>query len=126
MTDPTVAMFDNLERREHVPTLRKVRGSVRFELEHDEQTDYWTVMIDDGNLHVARERRDADCVVHADKQVFDRVASGRQNAISALLRGAVLIEGDLELLVMLERLLPGPADATDPRQWRRERERRQS
>lgn len=126
MTDPTVALFDALEQRRHVPRLKKVHGSVRFDLAHDKQTDYWLVAIDDGDISVSREKRDADCVVHADKGLFDQVVSGRENAISALLRGAVLVEGELELLVLLDRLLPGPPNALDPRELRRERQRRQS
>lgn len=121
MTDPTAALFKALEQRRHVPTLEKVQGSVRFELEHDQQTDYWLVAIKNGDISVSQEKRDADCVVRTGKGLFDRVASGQENAIAALLRGAVLVEGELELLVLVERLLPGPPGARDPRQARRAR-----
>jgi len=36
------------------------------------------------------------------------VAKGEANATAAVLRGAVIIDGDMELLVQLQKLFPGP------------------
>ena len=48
----------------------------------------------------------ADCVVRADSSVFDGIASGEMNPVAALLRGAIAVEGDPELLILLRRLVP--------------------
>jgi hypothetical protein len=40
--------------------------------------------------------------------LFERIARGEANATAAVLRGAVIIDGDMELLVQLQKLFPGP------------------
>ncbi len=53
---------------------------------------------------------DASCVVRADRAVFDKVAAGRMNAVAAVLRGDLQVEGDWRLLVRMQRLFPaGPS-----------------
>ena len=56
-------------------------------------------------------RSKADCIVRADKAVFDRVASGEQNGMAAFLRGAIEVEGDQALLLPFQR--PRPAQGRD-------------
>ena len=51
---------------------------------------------------------DASCVMRADKAVFDKIASGRLNAVAAVLRGDLQVEGDWRLLVLHAAALPGP------------------
>jgi putative sterol carrier protein len=53
-------------------------------------------------------RTRADCTIRATKQVFDGVAGGEVNATAAVLRGALVVEGDPELLTLFQRLFPGP------------------
>ena len=50
-----------------------------------------------------------------DRALFQRLANGEVNAMAALLRGAIAVEGDPQLLVMFQRLLPGPPGSRDPR-----------
>jgi putative sterol carrier protein len=71
------------------------------------------VAVDKGHLAVSRRNARADCVVRAAKDLFDEVAEGRANAMAALLRGRMGVEGDLELLVRFQRLFPGPPDSRD-------------
>jgi predicted lipid carrier protein YhbT len=114
MLDPTVELFDRLRRHGHEPLLEHVEGSVRFDLADESGVDHWTVTISRGDLSVTREDRDADCIVSSAKARFDRVATGEDNAIAMLLRAEIVATGDVELLVVLERLLPGPPGASDP------------
>ena len=74
----------------------------------------WLVSIDKGDVSVSRKNVRADCTFHADKAVFERLASGEMNAMAAFLRGDIVLDGDSELLVPFQRLLPGP-----PRRRRR-------
>ena len=114
MLDPTVEVFDRLARRGHEPLLDHVEGTVRFDLADESGTRCWLVTICRGDLRVTRENRDADCVVHCDKARFDRVATGEDNAVAMLLRAEIVAHGNVQLFVMLERLLPGPPGASDP------------
>ncbi len=108
MTDATAEFFDALFARGHEPLLEKATGTVRFELKNGKKTDRWLLTVVKGDLAVSRQNRRADCVVTADKPLFDGIASGKTNAFAALLRGAMGVEGDVQLLVLFQRLFPGP------------------
>jgi putative sterol carrier protein len=110
----TLRFFENLDRRPREPLLEKVRGSVRFDLHHDGQTEHWFVGIDRGAVSVSREEREADSVVVTDPDVFEQIADGRENGLAAGLRGALTITGSLQLYLMLERLFPSPPDSRGP------------
>ena len=64
--------------------------------------------MDNGDVAVSRKNAKADCTVRAKKELFDRIAEGEVNAAAAVLRGALTIDGNVELLVRLQRLFPGP------------------
>ena len=115
MTDATADFFDGLSRRGHEPLLEKATGSLRFDLVHDGQTDHWLLTFKKGDLAVSRSNVKADCVLRTDKAVFDGIVGGRMNAMAAYLRGVVAIEGDQQVLVQFQRILPGPQSAGDPR-----------
>jgi len=108
MTDATAEFFDALVERGHEPLLEKATGTVRFDLKDGKKTDRWLVTVVKGDFAVSRQNLRADCVVTADKSLFDDIASGKTNAMAALLRGAMGVEGDVQLLVLFQRLLPGP------------------
>jgi putative sterol carrier protein len=118
MTDPTVDFFEELGRRGHEPLLAKATGSIRVDLSHNGETDRWLVEVDKGDITVSQKSGAADLEIAAEKAFFDRVAAGEVNATAAYLRGALTGQGDWELLVLFQRLLPGP-----PRQRRKRRAR---
>ena len=95
-------------------------GSVRFELTGDRGTDSWRIVIDQGDVRVLHDAAAAVCTVCADRELFDEVVTGRANAMTALLRGALSIEGNPEALVLVQRLFSGaqdglgPSDGSDP------------
>jgi hypothetical protein len=113
--DPTAELFDRLGRRGCDPLLEQARGTVRFDLASDTEILYWSVILDRGNVRVTRDEGDADCIVHTTKARFDKVATGAANAMAMLLRAEIIVHGDVQLLVVLERLLPGPPGARGPR-----------
>ena len=88
--------------------LAKARGTVRFDVRDGERIRRWRVEIDRGEVTVSRRRGAADCVVRTDVAVFDGLFTGEINALTAFLRGEVTLEGDPELLVLFQRVLPAP------------------
>jgi putative sterol carrier protein len=115
MPDATAEFFDALVERGHEPLLEKATGTVRFDLKDGRKTDRWLVTVVKGDCTVSRQNLRADCVVTADKSLFDGITSGKTNAFAALLRGAMGVEGDIELLVLFQRLFPGPSRSRRPR-----------
>ena len=112
-TSSTETYFDALDRRGHEPLLEKASGTVRFDLAQAGGTEHWMVGIDRGDIHAAPCGADvlADCVVATDQSLFDGVLTGDVNAMAALVRGELTVDGDPELLVMFQRLVPGPIAA---------------
>jgi putative sterol carrier protein len=106
LTDPTAAFFDDLKQRGHEPLLSGKRGSVRIEITKGRATERWLVEYDEGELNVSQRNRNADTTLRADKKVFDQIASGEANAMAALLRGAMSAEGNLNVLIVFQRLFP--------------------
>jgi hypothetical protein len=108
MTDPSAEFFDELGRRGHEPLLAKASGVLRFDLAEGGRTRRFVVTIRKGDIAVSRKNVDADCVVRLDRALFDRIAVGESNGLACLIRGLVAVEGDAELLLLFQRLFPGP------------------
>ncbi len=107
-SDPTERFFAELASRKHEPLLRKASGSMRLDIVDGRKTRRWLVAVQNGNIEVTARNGEASCVVRADKTVFDKVVTGRLNAVAAVLRGELEVEGDWRLLVRMQRLFPGP------------------
>ena len=112
MTDPTVEFFEDLGRRGHEPLLAKAKGTVRFDLVDGARTDRWLVAVNKGAVTVVHKDGTAECTVRAEKSFFERLTAGEENAIAAVLRGALVCTGDAELLLAVQRIFPGPGDRT--------------
>jgi len=105
--DPVERFFAELATRGHEPLLRKASGSTRFDIRDGRRTRRWVVAVDDGDVAVSTGKGEAACVVRADKAVFDKIVAGRMNAVAAVLRGDLAVEGDWRLIVRMQRLFPG-------------------
>jgi putative sterol carrier protein len=108
MSDDVVEFFEELGRRGHEPLLAKVTGRVRFDLVDGGRTDRWLVAVDKGDITVGHEGRQADCSIRAERALFERLCRGEENAMAAVLRGALVCTGDVELLYAIQRIFPGP------------------
>ena len=115
MSDPTSEFFADLAERGHVPMLGSTSGTLRFDLADGARVDHWYVTIRRGDVSVTHGEGDADCVVGADRELFDRMASGTANAMAAALRGLVTPAGDLRLIIQFQRLFPGPPAGCEER-----------
>jgi predicted lipid carrier protein YhbT len=108
MSDDVVEFFEELGRRGHEPLLAKVTGRVRFDLVDGGRTDRWLVAVDKGDITVRHEGGQADCRIRAERALFERLCRGEENAMAAVLRGALVCTGDVELLYAIQRIFPGP------------------
>ena len=111
MSAPTEVFFDDLGQRGHEPLLEEVNGTLRFDLDHDNQTDHWLVDVTNGDVTVSNKNVKADTVIHTDKALFDRIVAGQANTMAALLRGLIFVEGNRQLVARFQRVFPGPAES---------------
>ena len=108
MSDGTVEFLRDLGSRGHEPLLAKVSGRIRFEAVDGDVVDRWLVIIDEGDLAVSHNGGDAECAIRGERSLLDGVCRGDDNAIAAVLRGALQCRGDVELLFAIQRVFPGP------------------
>jgi putative sterol carrier protein len=109
MTNAATEFFDALAARGREPALAKATGTLRVDLtDGRRRTGAWLIAMDKGKVEVSRRRDGADCTIRLPEELFDGIVTGRVNAIAAVLRGAVQLEGDLRLVVLFQRLFPGP------------------
>jgi putative sterol carrier protein len=108
MAEATAAFFEELGQRGHEPLLGRITGTMRFDLEHGHGVDRWFVAIDKGDVKISHKNARADTVVRADRELFDGISTGRVNAMAAMLRNVISVEGDLDKLMVFQRLFPGP------------------
>ena len=107
--DPIAEFMDGLASRGHEPSLAKATGSVRFEVVDGRRTERWLLTVTRGELAVSHTNAHADATLRAPRALFEQIFRGKTNATAAFLRGALQIEGDVELIVLVQRLVPGPA-----------------
>ncbi|TML73399.1 MAG: SCP2 sterol-binding domain-containing protein [Actinobacteria bacterium] len=118
MTDVVDQFFAELADRGREPLLERVTGSLRFELSDGGKTDRWFVEVEKGDVSVSRKSLAADCTLRAERKLFAGMVRGEVNAMAAVLRGALSVEGDLEHLLLFQRIFPGPPGARGPRRGR--------
>ena len=108
MVDATERFFEGLGERDREPLIAKFTGSVLFNVTDGERTEHWLLALEAGAMSVSREFGEADCTITGNRETFARVSSGEANAMAAVLRGAFVCTGDVELLLAIQRIFPGP------------------
>ena len=117
MSDPTTDFFEALAARGEEPLLRRTSGTIRFDLlGEDAQFAHWFVTIKRGTVTISRESGPADCVVACRRELFDRLVGGTANAMASALRGVMDGQGDLSLMILFQRLFPGPPGDREQRE----------
>jgi putative sterol carrier protein len=107
MGDPIAGLFAELGRRGYAHELQDVIGALRFELTNKGMTECWLVAVENGKLRSGREDARADCVVRLDRAQFEAIVRGELNAVTALLRGAIVVTGDPSLVLRFHQLFRG-------------------
>ncbi|MFG1954865.1 SCP2 sterol-binding domain-containing protein [Micromonospora sp. NPDC048830] len=124
------AITDFLERlgRNEIPAAeylpRRVRGTIRLDLESDSKTDHWFITLDKGKIRVSRDDHQPDAVIRGPRPLFDGLATGEKQFFALFFRNKMIVEGSLGLVDILAQLFPGPPSAHHPRDFvRKTRER---
>jgi putative sterol carrier protein len=111
MTDVAEQFLLSLADRGFQPLLQKTTGTLAVRLLDGSEVHEWLVAIAEGDVSARRGAVDADATLTVERSLFERMVQGRANAMAAMLRGEVTIEGDLDLLMAVQRVFPGPDDA---------------
>jgi predicted lipid carrier protein YhbT len=109
MAKDAVEFLQELGRRGHEPLWGRVRGRARLELVGADRVDRWMIAIDGGDVVVSHKGGAAACTIRGDRALFDRLCRGEENALAAVLRGALVCTGEVELLYAIQRVFPGPS-----------------
>jgi hypothetical protein len=102
------ALFEDIASRGYDPLLHGAVGCLRLDLTGDGATEQFFVTVNKGAIGISKKRAGADAVVNCDRALFDQMAEGKVNAMAAILRGEMHVDGDLGLVTAFSRLLPGP------------------
>lgn len=95
-----------------------VTGTLRIEVVDGETSEHWHVDVQKGAVKVSRKNARADAVVRIPRPLCDKISSGQENAMAAMLRGELVPEGDLRLIMLFQRLFPGPPSTQTSRSGR--------
>jgi hypothetical protein len=110
--DPVQKFFDELAARGHVQSLATVTGTVRIDIVDNGRTEHWYVSVSKGDVSVSHKGSKADAGIRLERRVMEGCVEGTVNTMAAFLRGVITVEGDFGLLILFDRLFPGPPGAT--------------
>ena len=105
--DAVEAFFAEISTRGSVPLLRDLKGTIRFDVSSETGTKPWVVTLHKGDVTVSNRNLKADAVVSVDRTLFNEIAEGRKNAMAAVIRGAMVITGDIGIVLAFQRFFPG-------------------
>jgi putative sterol carrier protein len=110
VADTISGFFRELGEQGYNPLLGHMQGKVRFDLSNGNGggVDQWLVVVDHGAVTVSEQKGEADCTIGTGRPLFERVIHGEENAMAAVLRGDMRCTGDVEMLLMIQRIFPGP------------------
>jgi len=115
MADPAARFFTDLEEQRHLSLLEGSKGTLLVELHDAKKTERWYVVIKRGDITVAKKGGAADCTLRTDRETFRAIVDGQMNAMAAVLRGRVEIEGKVSLLAALQSLFKPSSGAGEQR-----------
>ena len=113
-SDAATEFFESLATRGHEPLLGNVTGTLRLEVVDGDTLEHWHVAVEKGSMKVSRRNVKASAVVRIPRALCADIASGKANAMAAMLRGELVPEGDLRLIMLFQRLFPGPPKQSLP------------
>jgi putative sterol carrier protein len=101
MADTVQEFFEGLPARADAEKTAGMNNSYLFDIEG---AGKWTVTVDDGNVSVTEGGEDADAVITASQETFEKIVSGEQNPTSAYMTGKLKVKGDMGAAMKLQKL----------------------
>jgi putative sterol carrier protein len=101
MAETVQDFFQNLESRADASKTAGMTNSYVFDIEGAGQ---WKVDVDDGKVTVTEGGGDADAVITAAEETFQKIVAGELNPTSAYMTGKLKIKGDMGAAMKLQKL----------------------
>jgi putative sterol carrier protein len=103
-TDATVPeIFDRLASKGQVAQLRRTSGAYEFDFDGG---GHWFLVLDHGTPSVQPKVEHPTCTVHCPAADFVAIAEGKENMITAYLRGDLVCAGNLAFALTFRHLIP--------------------
>ena len=100
MTIASQEFFEQMNDRGYEPLLAKATGTLCVELVDGGQSDRYFITITKGAVFVSRGEAEVHCRVSGCMPLFERVVQGEVNAMAAVLRGDMTVDGDPGILLL--------------------------
>jgi putative sterol carrier protein len=113
MPDKIASFFEELGEKRNVRLLEGASGTLLAEITDGKDVERWYVTIKRGDVSVSRKGSAPDCIIRADRDTFEAILTGRMNALPAVLRGKLEVEGRVSLLLALQSVFRPSAGAVD-------------
>jgi hypothetical protein len=107
VTDRIEEFFDHLASA-HQPMLEDVASTLRIDLDEPGGVRHWLLRIDHGSVEVSRRAGRADASLSTDRPMFEKMITGEANALTAVLRERIQLDGELGTVLAFGRLMPSP------------------
>jgi len=102
-----------------------IGGTLQIDLADGNRTEHWYVTLAPGSAQVSQEeQRQADGVLTLSSELFEKLVTGREAGMAAVLRNEATFSGHVVLFLAFRRFLPARPDVRDPRDAAREHVRR--
>ena len=93
--------FEGLEGRIDPSRTAGMNNSYLFDIEG---AGKWLVDVRDGKVNVTEGGENADVVLSASEETFEKIANGEQNPTSAYMTGKLKVKGDMGAAMKLQKL----------------------
>jgi putative sterol carrier protein len=93
--------FESLEGRVDQSKTAGMSNSYLFDIDG---AGKWFVSVEDGKVNVTEGEHDADAVITASEETFNKLVSGEQNPTSAYMTGKLKVKGDMGAAMKLQKL----------------------
>ena len=93
--------FDGLESQVDESKTAGMNNSYVFDIDGAGQ---WKVDVDDGKVTVSEGGGDADAVISATEETFQKIVDGEQNPTTAYMTGKLKLKGDMAAALKLQKL----------------------
>ena len=93
--------FESLEGRVDQSKTAGMNNSYLFDIDG---AGKWLVRVEDGKVNVTEGEHDADTVITASEETFNKLVSGEQNPTSAYMTGKLKVKGDMGAAMKLQKL----------------------